>query len=159
MIIRDPRAPANRRGTVCDEMVLNIDVPATLLDLAQVPAPIAMQGRSLLPLARGETPPWRSEWFYENHFRNQKAGPIAASEGIRTRDWKYIRYIDTEPLYEQLFDLTNDPREEKNLADRPIHRTPLVAMRNRWNAWQTALNAFSIPTLRLRHECRAGKNL
>jgi arylsulfatase A-like enzyme len=143
MIVCDPRLPTARRGTTCDEMVLNLDVPATLLDLAGVPIPMHMQGRSLMPLVRGETPAWRSEWFYENHFRNAKEDPIAASEGIRTQNWKYIRYIDTDPMYEQLFDLRTDPREEKNLAADAAHRDRLISLRSRWDVWQAALNQHS----------------
>ena len=144
MIICDPRAPASRQGKLCEQMVLNIDVPATLLDLAGITPPVGMQGKSLLPLAMGETPSWRKEWFYENHFRNQRAGPIAASEGIRTTDWKYIRYIDTDPIYEQLFDLKADPREEKNLAANPAHADRLTAMRSRWETWNKSLDGFSV---------------
>jgi arylsulfatase A-like enzyme len=144
MIIRDPRLPRDKAGKTIDEMVLNLDVPATLLDLAGVPMPVGIQGKSLLPFTRGQKPEWRSEWFYENHFRNQKAGPIAASEGIRTQDWKYIRYIDNDPVYEQLFDLKNDPREETNLAGSPAHSDRLISMRTRWKLWKNQLDTFSI---------------
>jgi arylsulfatase A-like enzyme len=141
MILCDPRLPADRQGKTRDQMVLNIDVPATLLDLAGIPAPTGMQGKSLLPLARGKSPPWRTEWFYEHPFRDN--GFIDPSEGIRTEGWKYIRYIDTTPLYEQLFDLTNDPREENNLAGDPAHADRLAAMRGRWQTWMKSLDSFS----------------
>ena len=95
LVICDPRQPLDQQGKICTQMALNIDLPATLLDLAGVEQPIAMQGKSLLPLARGENPAWRTEWFYEHHFRNSNT--IAASEGIRTSDWKFIRYIDSGP--------------------------------------------------------------
>jgi arylsulfatase A-like enzyme len=146
MILFDPRLPADGRGKLCRQMALNIDVPATMLDLAGIALPVGMQGKSLLPLALGQSIPWRSEWFYENHFRNQKSGPIAASEGIRTSDWKYIRYIDTDPVYEQLFDLKNDPREETNLAGVPAHSDRLAIMRGRWGIWSQSLDRFSLKT-------------
>jgi arylsulfatase A-like enzyme len=144
MILFDPRAPANHRGTVCDEMALNIDVPATLLDLAGIATPIGMQGKSVLPLARSERPNWRSEWFYEHHFRDGNPPAIIASEGVRTADWKYIRYIDIKPVYEQLFDLKNDPREETNLAGDAKHAARLEEMRARWQVWRTALNRHDV---------------
>jgi arylsulfatase A-like enzyme len=143
MIIFDPRAPARQRGTVREQMTLNIDVPATILDLAGIPAPTGMQGKSLLPIARGEMPIWRNEWFYEHHFRGDPP-VVAASEGVRTTDWKYIRYIDIKPVYEQLYDLKNDPREEKNLADDATCADRLTEMRNRWQAWRTALDRHSV---------------
>jgi arylsulfatase A-like enzyme len=142
MIVRDPRLRAGRCGITLDPMVLNLDVPATLLDLAGVPAPVGMQGRSLMPWVFGSSAASRSEWFYENHFRNSPAGPIPASEGIRTRQWKYIRYIDTDPLYEQLFDLKTDPREEKNLAGDIAQTDRLNHFRARWRAWCDSLDAF-----------------
>jgi arylsulfatase A-like enzyme len=141
LIICDPRAPASRHGKTCDQMVLNLDVPATVLDLAGIETPVGMQGKSVLALAAGETPPWRTEWFYEHHFRNR--GSIAASEGIRTSEWKFIRYIDTDPVYEQLFNLTDDPREEKNLAGDPAYSDRLAAMRSRWKVWNKSLDGFS----------------
>jgi arylsulfatase A-like enzyme len=142
-ILHDPRLPANVRGTTRNQMVLNIDVPATLLELAGIAPPIGMQGRSVLPMLTDSKQPGRTEWFYENHFRNNPRGPIAASEGIRTTDWKYIRYIDTQPAIEQLFDLKTDPREERNLADDPDHQPRLLAMRARWQAWNNTLDAHS----------------
>ena len=144
MIVCDPRLPKERRGTTSDEMVLNLDVPATVLSIAGILPPSGMQGKSIMPLVLGETPAWRTEWFYENHFRNQKAGPIAASEGIRTRDWKYIRYIDTDPMCEQLYDLNSDPREERNLAGDPMYAEHLSALRARWKIWTDKLDTFSI---------------
>jgi arylsulfatase A-like enzyme len=143
MIVCDPTLPIDRRGVVCPQMALNIDVPATVLDLAGITKTIGMQGRSLLPLARGQTPAWRSEWFYENHFRNAKTEPILASEGIRTQRWKFIRYIDTDPPYEQLFDLKTDPREQINLASDPTYRDQLNDLRSRWQRWQKSLDRFS----------------
>jgi len=142
LVIYDPRLPADRRGKTCNQMVLNIDLPATLLDLAGVEKPIGMQGQSLMPLVRGQDPAWRSEWFYEHQFRNSNT--IAASEGIRTSDWKYIRYLDSDPLCEQLYHLTTDPREEKNLATDPANADRLLAMRSRWETWNNRLNHFSL---------------
>ncbi len=143
-ILHDPRMPTNLRGTTRNQMVLNLDVPATLLDLAGITAPIGMQGRSVLPMVSNSSITGRAEWFYENHFRNNRFGPIAASEGIRTANWKYIRYIDTQPVIEQLFDLQNDPREEKNLADDPDHQPRLLHLRTRWQTWTAALDNHSV---------------
>ncbi|TVP83004.1 MAG: hypothetical protein EA353_00045, partial [Puniceicoccaceae bacterium] len=54
LIVYDPRLPAEKRNRVVAEKALNIDIPATLLDLAGIPAPDLYQGQSLLPLVRGE---------------------------------------------------------------------------------------------------------
>ena len=57
--------------------------------------------------------------------------PIAKSEGVRTERWKYIRYIERDPQYEQLFDLKSDPGEERNLATLAEHAGVLADMRAR----------------------------
>ena len=55
---------------------------------------------------------------------------------MRTTTWKYIRYTDQEPpheqLYEQLFDLANDPLERRNLAGEKAHEKTLGELRARW---------------------------
>jgi arylsulfatase A-like enzyme len=137
LIVRDPRLGAELRGITREEMVLNVDRCPTLLDLAGIPVPPGIQGRSLLPLIQGNRrSPWRTEWFYEHHYAPML---IAPSEGIRTDRWKYVRYTDAEPPYEQLFDLGADPREQNNLATDPEHLATLQALRQRWQVWRAAL--------------------
>jgi arylsulfatase A-like enzyme len=130
LIVCDPRQPQDRPGTTRDEMVLNIDLAPTILELAGAETPAAVQGRSLAPLIRGEEAmDWRDEFFYEHHFRHAR---IPRSEGVRTRNWKYIRYLDSEPLYEELYDLASDPSEEHNLALVAARQEDLAALRDRW---------------------------
>jgi hypothetical protein len=47
---------------------------------------------------------------------------------------KYIRYIESEPLYEELYDLRDDPQEERNLARAGGYESQLNAMRERWKS-------------------------
>jgi arylsulfatase A-like enzyme len=143
-IIMDPRNSSQFRGTTRDEMVLNIDIMPTILDLAGENIPPGVQGSSLIPLATGQTRPWRDQWFYQ--FHNEPGAPIVPSEGIRTARWKYIRYIKTIPMYEQLFDLKVDPREQRNLAAAPEHQTQLNYFRNRWQVWRGSLDGFNLTT-------------
>jgi len=92
-----------------------------------------MQGRDFGPLLRGESIPWRSEWFYEHTYNTKPPRrPIAKSVGVRTQRWKYIRYTEPDPPYEQLFDLRNDPVEQQNLAALSEHAGVLADMRSRW---------------------------
>ncbi len=141
LIVHDPRLPEHLRGMRRPEMALNIDVAPTLLELAGVPVSPSVQGRSLLPLVRGEGPRWREEWFY-SHLYAYKL--IPKSEGIRTRRWKYIRYIESQPLYEELYDLAEDPLEENNLAREREHSTQLEKLRDRWRVWRDALPRWRI---------------
>ncbi|MCU0248443.1 MAG: DUF4976 domain-containing protein, partial [Bryobacter sp.] len=135
LIVSDPRA--NARGTVLPQLALNIDIAPTLLDLAGVRAPASVQGRSLLPLLRGESSGWRREFFYEHRFRYN--GWIPSTEGIRNERWKYTRYIDEQPVPEDLFDLAADPLEERNLVSLPDSRAQLDRLRQRHAVWSRAL--------------------
>lgn len=117
MIICDPRLDENRAGTRRDEMVLTIDLAPTILSLAGLEPPKSMQGRNLMPLVKQESVSWREHYYYEHTYQTAPPrSPIPRTEGIRTKEWKYIRYPDVAPVYEQLFDLKLDPLEQKNLA-------------------------------------------
>jgi arylsulfatase A-like enzyme len=135
LIVFDPRDGARRRGARIDEMSLNIDIAPTLLDYAGLKPPPSMQGRSL-----AAAPPQRSEWFYEHHFTN---GWIPRTEGIRTAAWKYTRYLDTEPVFEELYNLAQDPKEKQNLVRSPEHAERLSPLRSRWRAWRENLRNWS----------------
>lgn len=129
LIVYDPRARASLQGNRRTELVLNIDVAPTLLDLAGIEVPPIMQGRSLLPLLQAEHLAWRQEFFYEHLFRHPLIPP---TEAVRTERWKYIRYVESDPLYEELYDLRTDALEEHNLASNPSHADTLNEMRGKW---------------------------
>lgn len=134
LIVRDPRLPAEARGTRRDQMVLNIDLAPTMLAMAGAAIPSRMQGRDFSPLLRDSAIDWRAEWFYEHTYNTPPPRrPIAKSEGVRTKRWKYVRYIEHDPPYEQLFDLKNDPGEHRNLASLPEYAKVLADMRSRWD--------------------------
>jgi arylsulfatase A-like enzyme len=131
-IIRDPRLSARLRGVRRKEMTLNIDVAPTILSLAGVPVPSAMQGRDLTPLLTQPARNWRQDWYYEHTYKTPPPRlPIAVSEGVRTTRWKYIRYPEVSPVFEQLFDLAADPLERDNLAGQPRHAKTLAGLRER----------------------------
>ena len=126
MIVSYPHLPKAMHGRCVDGLVLNIDVAPTLLDFAGVGVPAGVDGRSLRGLLTGRQDGWRTDFFYEHHFPHRYIPP---SEGVRTGRWKYIRYVTQQPVYEELYDLEKDPREERNLATDPGHARQLDAMR------------------------------
>ncbi|NQT26107.1 sulfatase [candidate division KSB1 bacterium] len=122
LIVYDPRLSKDRRGARTNDFALSIDIGPTILDLAGVDVPDVMQGQSLVPLIQGQIPhDWRQEVYYEHHFVPDPAWhmSIPRNEGIRTARWKYIQYIDSDPLFEELYDLDSDPLEKQNLATDP----------------------------------------
>jgi arylsulfatase A-like enzyme len=129
-IVFDPRLSAARRGVRVDALTLNIDFAPTLLEMAGLPVPHEMQGASLAPLLHGVKPAgWRTDFFYEHKTLPDRIPPV---EGVRGVRWKYVRWTSTHPLFEELFDLTKDPGEERNLINDPKHLANLDQMRARW---------------------------
>ena len=133
LIMYDPRRAVSAQTV--SEIALNIDFAPTLLDLAGVPTPAEMQGRSLVSLLDGHSENWREEFYYEHYFRpgslSSDEGNIPRSEGVHTLDWKYVRYFDQQPVYEQLFDLRSDLREVQNLAHDVRFAAQLAHLRQR----------------------------
>lgn len=109
------------------DMVLNIDIPKTILDLARVKAPANYQGKSLKCYLEGGKPRQKRESILFEHL--WKIDQIPSSEGIRTSKWKYFRYrYIVAP--EELYDLEKDPLETKNLAQDPTFKTILDHLRS-----------------------------
>lgn len=131
LLIRDPRRPETA-GTRRAETALNIDICPTILSLAGLEPPPSMNGRDLTPLLSGESPAWRSEWFYEHLFEHER---IPKSEGVHGGRWKYFSFFEQQPPSEWLYDLESDPGEERNLALSAEHHTQLERMRERRRIW------------------------
>ncbi len=107
------RGPGIKKGITPDQFVSNIDLAPTFLDLASLPIPEFMQGRSLAPLLRGESPDdWR-ETFYYRYYHSPGHHNTVAHLGVRTKTHKLIYYWDRDAY--ELFDLVNDPTEQHNL--------------------------------------------
>ncbi len=128
-IVYDPRLPEVKRGVVKEEMALNIDVPATLLQLAGVEIPTHYQGCSIFPLLQGKGPrDWRNDFFCEHLMRHWN---IPKWEGVRGERYVYARYFEQKPVYEFLHDLKTDPDQLVNLASNSDHKNILAQMRTR----------------------------
>jgi len=98
-------------------IVLNTDIAPTLLELAGVPVPSWMQGRSWVPLLEGRETPWRDAFLYA-YYEYPAVHCVRKHRGVRTQRWKLIHYWE-QPEEWELYDLQNDPDETTNLADRP----------------------------------------
>jgi arylsulfatase A-like enzyme len=133
LLIYHPEWEARLGPKRIKEMVLNIDLAPTIVELAGLRVPPEMQGRSLQTLVSEETPEWRSDFFYEHLFEHPRIPPC---EALRTERWKYSRYLDSVPVFEELYDMTSDPNEESNLADDPRYLERLQQMRVRLRQWR-----------------------
>ncbi len=113
MIIYDPRLPENKRGKTYEEMVLNIDVTPTILELAGVTVPESYHGRSMTSFYDEIPDDWRTSIFCEHRLENNPL--LLKTECFRDDTWKFIRYDDT-PGYYELYNHKEDFNETKNLA-------------------------------------------
>ena len=144
-------------GRKVDAMLTNLDVAPTILDLCGLPIPRSMQGRSMLPLIRGEIDRLHDRIFIEQTY-HAAYDPI---RGVRTDRFKYIRSFEERPFWfppnvddgpskevarrlgyfdkprplEMLFDLHTDPIERRNLADDPEYSEVLSEMRTYLEEW------------------------
>jgi len=141
LVVFDPRLPAKQRGVTRGEMILNVDLAPTFLTWAGLPVPTTIQGRDFAPLVGGGSLPWREDFYHE--FTWTAEGRIAPSEGIRSAQWKYIRYPGQNPVVEQLFNLQNDPGETTDLIADPAHSTALESLRIKLEAHRTHLSAVN----------------
>ncbi len=135
LLVYDPRHPeyAGKRPTA---MSLNIDVAPTLLDLAGVDVPANMQGKSLIPVIEdGPDASWRNDFFVE-HLMDHKQ--IVKHEGVRGDRYKYARYFELDPVYEELYDFVNDPLEQENLVGNAAFDEVLDQMRKRTDEMRDA---------------------
>jgi arylsulfatase A-like enzyme len=104
-------------GTRSDAIALNVDVAPTFLDAARLPVPPEMQGRSLLPILRGQTPhDWRTAMYYR-YYHDPGDHNTRAHYGVRTRTHKLIYFWKKDQW--ELFDLVHDPFELHNLYAQP----------------------------------------
>jgi arylsulfatase A-like enzyme len=160
LVIYDPRLPNQNRGRKREELVVVPDLAPTVLEMTGCEVPRTMQGKSIVPLLNGSTTRWRDAIFTEALMDIQN---YPRSESVRTDEWKYIRYFSrTEdpnqkgwfrgtldnyndclnssifgkenPIYEELYNLKQDPYEEWNLSSNISHQTILDSMREKIEA-------------------------
>jgi arylsulfatase A-like enzyme len=129
-LVRYPRVIAP--GSTCDAMALNVDVAPTILELAGVEPASRMQGRSLVPLLRGERPDdWRTSMYYRYWMHLDGAHRVRAHRGVRTESHKLVHYPADDPGRDEweLFDLRRDPFELRSLHAEPAHAGLLAELR------------------------------
>lgn len=151
------RGPGFSGGKVIDGMVSQIDVFPTLCEVLDIEKPDWLQGKSLMPLVRGEAEEINEEIFAEVSHH----AAYEPKRAVRTRRWKYIRrfgdritpvlpntdnslskklWVDQglakhEVAEEFLFDLLFDPNEANNLAGEQKYASILQKMRKRLDDW------------------------
>ena len=115
------------KGSVSDQLVMNLDLAPTFLDLAEMEIPPVMQGKSLLPILKPkDSVQWRESIYY--HFYEDAFG-VPVHYGVRTDRYKLIRF-ETDPVTWELYDLKNDPKEMNNIYYDPEYATIKSMLKN-----------------------------
>jgi arylsulfatase A-like enzyme len=106
-----------KAGKVNDAMILNVDFAPTFLEYAGLSAPKEVQGRSIVPLLRGEKPRnWRTSMYYR-YYHYPGDHRVQKHYGVRTERYKLIYFNELKEW--ELFDLKKDPNEMKSVYGDP----------------------------------------
>lgn len=142
MIIYDPRREADAtRGTTCDALVEAIDLAPTFLETAGgAEAGHILEGRSLTPWLRGETPDWREYAISEYDY---SVTPMRAGLGVSARDARLFMVFDGRfklihaegGMRPMLFDLETDPDEFHDLAKADAHAEVIAQLYDYLGQW------------------------
>ena len=131
LIMAGPGIPQNQR--VAAQTYLR-DLYPTVCDLVGIPIPATVEGRSLGPVLTGLTREIYPEVYAYWHNPDDR-GPLPVERMVRTDRWKLIFYSHLNRY--QLFDLTNDPNELKDLSASPEHQNLMAGLRRKMSDWFT----------------------
>jgi len=144
LIIKPPKNWNMQVGQTVSDFTESVDVMPTILDGLSRPVPRQCDGRSLIPLMRGERPEnWRTavHWLYD--FRDPLSRRAEDFFNLpssdcnllvhRDADFKYVHFANLPPL---LFDMRNDPDETQNLAEEPDYQAIVLDYAQALLSWR-----------------------
>lgn len=132
-----------RGGKTVRQVVANIDIASTVLDVCGAKAAARMEGRSMLPLLQGQTAPWRDALLYEYYWeRNFPQTPT--THAIREQKYKYVHYHGIWDI-DELYDLETDPRETNNLIFEPSVQPVVARLKKRMFQLMEETGGMQIP--------------
>jgi arylsulfatase A-like enzyme len=106
-------------GSVCTDMVSNLDFAPTFLEAAGLPVPAEVQGKSLVPVLNGQTPSdWRKSFYY-HYYEHPGPHSVRRHYGIVTDRYKLVRFYEPGADYWELFDRKTDPKELTSVYGKP----------------------------------------
>jgi arylsulfatase A-like enzyme len=108
-------------GSVNHDIVSNLDFAETFLDVAGLPVPADMQGRSLVPILQGKTPAdWRKSFYY-HYYEYPAPHHVRPHYGVVTDQYKLVHFYKPDVNYWELYDRKKDPNELHNYYDDPAY--------------------------------------
>ena len=135
-----------KEGTTINQMIMNVDIAPSILEMAGIQKPRHMQGSSFLPLLKQQQVAWRDKMFYEYYWEN--AFPQTPTQfAVRTDRYKFIRTYGVWDI-DQLYDLQQDPYEINNLIRSPQHQDLAKQLNKQLWDWIEESNGNTIPLKR-----------
>jgi len=114
-------------GTEENRLAINPDFAPTFLQIAGEPAPAEVQGRSLVPLLKGQHPAdWRTSWYYR-YYHDPGDHNTRAHYGVRTATHKLICFWKKDQW--EMYDLVKDPDELHNLYNDPAQKEQVAKLK------------------------------
>jgi len=108
-------------GSANSNLVANIDFASTFLEAAHQPIPADIQGRSLVPVLHGRTPPdWRKSFYY-HYYEYPGVHKVRRHYGVVTDRYKLVHFYYSDVDYWELFDLVQDPHEMRSVYGQPAY--------------------------------------
>lgn len=102
-------------------IVSNVDFAETFLDAAGLPVPADMQGRSLVPVLKGQTPAdWRQSFYY-HYYEFPQPHHVRPHYGVVTDQYKLVHFYGPDVDYWELYDRKKDPQEMKSFFGDPAY--------------------------------------
>jgi hypothetical protein len=126
LLVRYPREI--KKGSVSNQLVLNLDFAPTFLDYAGIAVPEDMQGESFRKILAGKKPDNPRNAVYYHYYEYPCEHAVKRHYGIRTHNFKLIHYYYDIDEWE-LFDLINDPHEMKNVYDDPAYEDTVIHLK------------------------------
>jgi arylsulfatase A-like enzyme len=128
-----------RPGSVNGDIVSVLDFAQTFIELAGLPEPADMQGRSLVPLLEGRTPgDWRKSFYY-HYYEFPQPHRVRPHYGIVTDRYKLVHYYKPDVDEWELYDLQKDPRETIDFIADPAYAPTVAELRGELARLQTEL--------------------
>lgn len=113
-VIRYPGAI--KPGTKVSQVVSNVDWAPTLLDIAQTKIPSEIQGKSFLPVLKGQGKNWKNESYY-HYYEYPQPHHVYPHFGLRTAQYTLVRFYGPKDFWE-LYDIKKDPKNLHNIYDK-----------------------------------------
>lgn len=125
MVMRYPKQV--KAGQVNNDFVMNIDIAPTLLQVAGIPIPKDIQGKSFLNAVEGK-PNTPRQYMYYHYYENGEHA-VSPHFGVRSKRYKLIHFYKRVNSWE-FYDLEKDPSELNNLYGDPAYKTQIKQMKS-----------------------------